>query len=110
MTKYYAPYTKAETCFENGYVGYATDCPCGVIAYGASYTVYSNENAQGEALALDNIVIIDEFDGHNLVITIAYANGYDKEGVKCTVCSRDCGEEFDSTVTKPIIPALSAAD
>ncbi len=97
------PYTKDETCFENGFIGYATDCPCGEIAYGASYTVYSSENTEGEAFTLDNIVIIDEFDGHDLVITITYEDGYDKEGLKCTACSRGCGTEFDDVTTKPIV-------
>ena len=97
------PHTEAETCFENGYIGYATDCPCGEIAYGATYTVYTNENTEGADSTLDEIIIIDEIDGHDLVITITYANGYDKDGVKCTDCSRACGAEFDDVTVKPII-------
>ncbi|MBQ2810034.1 MAG: leucine-rich repeat protein [Clostridia bacterium] len=99
----HTPYTKDETCFENGYIGYATDCPCGKIAYGATYTVYSNEDTAGTAYTLDDIVIIDEFDGHDIVITVTYANGYDKTGLKCTVCSRECGETWESVETKPIL-------
>ena len=97
------PHTEAETCFENGYIGYATDCPCGEIAYGATYTVYTNENTEGANSTLNEIIIIDEIDGHDLVITITYANGYDKNGVKCTDCSRACGAEFDDVTVKPII-------
>lgn len=99
----YTPHTEAETCFENGYIGYATDCPCGNIAYGASYTVYTNEDTEGTENKLDEIIIVDEIDGHDIVITITYENGYDQEGLKCTTCSRDCGETWDSSATKPII-------
>ncbi len=97
------PHTEAETCFENGYIGYATDCPCGEIAYGATYMVYTSESTEGTENKLDEIIIIDEFDGHDLVITVTYANGYDKDGVKCTSCSRACGAEFDDVTLKPII-------
>lgn len=97
------PHTEAETCLENGYIGYATDCPCGEIAYGATYKAYTNENTEGTDITLDEIIIIDEFDGHDLVITVTYADGYDKNGVKCTSCKRGCGTEFDDITVKPII-------
>ncbi len=99
----HTPYTKNETCLENGYIGYITDCPCGVINYGATYKVYTKESTEATTYTLDNIVILDEFDGHDLAISVTYANGYDKDGVKAQICLRFCGEEFGSETIKPII-------
>ena len=98
-----APYTEAETCFENGYIGYKTDCPCGQVVYGVAYTVYTNENTEGVSSTLDNITVIDEFDGHNLAVSVTYANGYDKNGVKHQICLRFCGATFEDVSLNPIV-------
>jgi hypothetical protein len=97
------PHTEAETCFENGYIGYKTDCPCGQVVYGVTYTVYTNENTEGVSYTLDNITVIDEFDGHNLAVSVTYANGYDKNGVKHQICLRFCGATFEDVSLNPIV-------
>ena len=97
------PHTEAETCFENGYIGYKTDCPCGQVVYGVTYTVYTNENTEGVSSTLDNITVIDEFDGHNLAVSVTYANGYDKNGVKHQICLRFCGATFEDVSLNPIV-------
>ncbi|MBQ8163295.1 MAG: leucine-rich repeat protein [Clostridia bacterium] len=94
-------HTEAETCLANGYIGYKTDCPCGTAVYDVTYTVYTSASEEASTGSFDSITVIDEFDGHDVIVTIKYDDGFDKAGSKTTTCSR-CSD-IDSTATASAI-------
>ncbi|MBO5212952.1 MAG: leucine-rich repeat protein [Clostridia bacterium] len=97
-------HTEAETCTQNGYIGYKTDCTCGTVVYDVSYTVYTSDSEEAVAGSFDQIIIIDEFDGHDVIVSIVYDYGFDKDGIKTTTCSR-CSEIDNTETAKAIFTA-----
>lgn len=98
------PHTELETCLADGYIGYVTDCPCGVVYYDVDYTI---TNADGTTNAsFDEKIILNDFDGHNFILSIKYENGFLTTGIKSSDCSRCSLKEFDDTVVPAIFTTI----
>ncbi|MBE6624638.1 MAG: hypothetical protein E7622_03220 [Ruminococcaceae bacterium] len=89
------------SCTENGYDGYATNCPCGNIVSNVTYTIYAND-AEATTGSYGDHIILANLGGHTDKILILYANGFDASGEKSTVCGV-CDEILVEAVSvKPI--------
>ena len=98
---------EAESCTENGYVGYKADCPCGEYIDG-SVTVKVFTGQKTNSSTYEQITYTSETvpgTGHKegTVIGINYANGFLSAGTKTCTCV-DCGTEY--TEEAPTAEAL----
>ena len=98
---------EAESCTENGYVGYKADCPCGEYIDG-SVTVKVFTGQKTNSSTYEEITYTSETvpgTGHKegTVIGINYANGFLSAGTKTCTCV-DCGTEY--TEEAPTAEAL----
>jgi hypothetical protein len=97
-------HTEEETCLENGYIGYKTDCPCGEAVYDVTYTVYTSTSDETTSGSYGSLVIIDEFDGHNNETTVVFES-FTADGTKTVTCLR-CGEVESTVVLGAIIKPI----
>ncbi len=89
------------TCTEDGYDGYATDCPCGKIVSNVTFNIYATD-AEATTGSYGDHIILANLGGHTDKILILYANGFDASGEKSTVCGV-CDEILVEAVSvKPI--------
>ena len=97
-------HTENETCLENGYIGYKTDCPCGEAVYDVTYTVYTSTSDETTSGSYGSLVIIDEFDGHNNKTVVVFES-FAKDGTKSVACER-CGKVESTVVLGAIIKPI----
>jgi hypothetical protein len=97
-------HTEEETCLENGYIGYKTDCPCGEAVYDVTYTVYTSTSDETTSGSYGSLVIIDEFDGHNNKTVVVFES-FAKDGTKSVACER-CGNVESTVVLGAIIKPI----
>ena len=94
----------APTCGAQGYTTYT--CFCGATKVDDYVPATGNHTAKDGVCTECNAIVYCSDASHNLeIISISYANGYDKEGVKVVRCL-DCDAAETEAVANPLVACL----
>lgn len=94
----------APTCGAQGYTTYT--CFCGATKVADYVSATSNHTAKDGVCTECNAIVYCSDASHNLeIISISYANGYDKDGVKVVKCL-DCDAAETEAVANPLLACL----
>lgn len=94
----------APTCGAQGYTTYT--CFCGATKVDDYVPATGNHTAKDGVCTECNAIVYCNNDSHNLeIISISYANGYDKEGVKVVRCL-DCYASQTETKASPLFTCV----
>ncbi len=92
------------TCVAQGYTTYT--CACGATKVADYVPATGNHTAKDGVCTECNAIVYCSDASHNLeIISISYAYGYDKDGVKVVRCV-DCDAKNTETVANPLLACL----
>lgn len=92
------------TCVAQGYTTYT--CACGATKVDDYVPATGNHTAKDGVCTECNAIVYCSDASHNLeIISISYANGYDKNGVKVVKCL-DCDAAETEAVANPLLACL----